>query len=284
MAHPIFRLLRPRQWIKNGFVFAPLVFAGQFEETGAWLIACIAALSFVSISCVVYIVNDMRDMGEDRLHPVKRLRPLAAGEITLLQAGLAACFFAAVAAYFLILLPLPCMMVALIYIGLNGIYTMFLKRIAIVDVFFIAFCYVLRVLMGGYALEVTISPWIILATFLLALFLAFGKRYHEVGHEEYAKLKPNLRCYNHNLLDRLLTITGASALMTYAIYAAEVAERIHKMEMIYTVGFVAFGLFRYLQMIYVHGQGGEPEAILFKDKLQQLNIVLWLAVTLWIMF
>lgn len=278
------KLLRPKQWIKNGFVFAPLFFAHQFLKPHGWHLTILAALCFLSVSCMVYIFNDIRDIEEDKLHPTKKNRPLAAGKIMIPQAVLMACAFAAVALYICILLPYQCAMVALIYVLLNLLYTYFLKRVAIIDIFFIAFCYVLRVLMGCYALEVTISPWIILTTFLLALFLGFGKRYNEMGFEEYAKSKPNLQNYNRNLLDRLVTISGGAALITYAIYTAEISRQIGKVEFVYTTGFVAFGLFRYLQSIYVFEQGGEPEAIIFKDRLQLANVVLWLLVTLWILF
>jgi 4-hydroxybenzoate polyprenyltransferase len=277
-------LVRPRQWIKNGFVFAPLFFAGKFLQLSAWKLTIEAALCFFFISCIVYIVNDIRDVAEDKGHPLKKNRPIAAGEVQVFQAVLLACGFAALAEFLLTLLPYACAIVALLYVSLNGLYTFYLKRIAIVDIFFIAFCYVLRVLMGCYALEVTVSPWIILATFLLALFLGFGKRYHEMGFEEYVKSKPNLQHYSRDLLDRLVNITGCAALITYAIYAAEVANRIGKVEFIYTVGFVAFGLFRYLQSIYVYHQGGEPETVILKDRLQLANIVAWLLVTLWILF
>jgi 4-hydroxybenzoate polyprenyltransferase len=279
---PALKLLRPKQWTKNAFVFAPLFFAHAFLSPEGWYLSIVAALAFLFLSCAVYICNDLRDVDEDRLHPVKKFRPIAAGQIRALQAGLLACVFAALAAFTLTLLPLPCAVVAVIYIALNFGYTLYLKHIAIVDVFFIAFCYVLRVLMGCYALQVTISPWIILTTFLLALFLGFGKRYHEMGFEAYARQKLNLQHYNRDLLDRLVTITGSATLITYAIYTAEISRQIGKVEMVYTVAFVAFGLFRYLQSIYVYNQGGEPESILLKDKLQLTNIVLWLVVTLWI--
>jgi 4-hydroxybenzoate polyprenyltransferase len=282
--HPAIRLLRPRQWIKNGFVFAPQLFAGQFLQPQSWTLSIIAMLCFLSVSCIVYIVNDLHDVKEDRLHPVKKLRPLAAGDMPVAQAILIACAFAALALYLMTLLPYQCALVIIVYIGLNLSYSFYLKRIAIIDVFSIASCYVLRVLMGGYALSVFISPWIILATFLLALFLGFGKRYHEMGIEAYAGAKPNLQHYNRELLDRLVTITGAAALLTYAIYTAEISLKLGKLEMTYTTAFVAFGLFRYLQSIYVYRQGGEPESIILKDKLQLVNLVLWLVVTLWIMF
>jgi hypothetical protein len=118
---------------------------------------------------------------------------------------------------------------------------------------------------------------------LLALFLGFGKRYHEMGFEDYAKYKKNLQEYNRNLLDRLVAITGGAALMTYAIYTTEIARQIGKVDIVYTVAFVAYGLFRYLQTIYVFNEGGEPENIVLKDTFQLINFVLWLLVTLWLM-
>lgn len=175
-------------------------------------------------------------------------------------------------------------MIAGIYLLLNLAYTFILKHIALLDIFFIAVCYVLRVLMGCYALQVTVSSWIILTTFLLALFLGFGKRYHEMGFEDYVKSKPNLQQYSRPLLDKLVIISGGAALMAYAIYTTEMSRQLGKVEMVYTVAFVAFGLFRYLQMIYVYDQGGEPESVILKDKWQLINVVLWLSVTLAILF
>lgn len=281
---PMIRLLRPKQWIKNGFVFAPLFFAHAFMVPEAWVLSIMAALAFLSVSCVVYICNDMRDVEEDRLHPVKKRRPLAAGELSMHHAGVMAMVIALGGASLLMSLPYGCMAIALIYLALNLAYTFVLKHIALLDIFFIAVCYVLRVLMGCYALEVTVSPWIILTTFLLALFLGFGKRYHEMGFEEYVQNKPNLQQYSRPLLDKLVIISGGAALMAYAIYTTEMSRQIGKVDMVYTVGFVAFGLFRYLQMIYVYDQGGEPESVILKDKWQLVNVVLWLIVTLAILF
>lgn len=278
------QLLRPKQWTKSAFVFAPLFFAGKFSDSYAWYLTVMAALAFLCAAGVVYIINDIQDAEEDRGHPVKKHRPLASGKITVFQALFLACMTAAASVFLVTGLPRGCAAILLLYIALNVVYTRFLKHLAIIDIFFIAFCYVLRVLMGCYAIAVVVSPWIILATFLLALFLGFGKRYHELGFEEYAKSKANLQHYSRELLDRFVIITGSSALMTYAIYAAEVAQRIGKVEIIYTVGFVAFGLFRYLQSIYVYKQGGEPETILLRDKWQIANLALWLLVTMGIMF
>lgn len=277
------KLLRPKQWIKNGFVFAPIFFAHEVSNFSAWYYVSMAAFCFLCISCAAYICNDICDVEEDRRHPVKKRRPIASGEVSVLQAWLIACVFMALAVLTLTALPYQCAVIAIIYVALNLNYTFFLKRIAIVDIFLIAFCYVLRVLMGCYALQVTVSPWIILTTFLLALFLGFGKRYHEMGFEDYAKYKPNLQHYNRNLLDRLVTISGGAALITYAIYTAEISRQVGNVAVVYTVAFVAFGLFRYLQTIYVYNEGGEPENIILKDKFQLFNFVAWLAVTMWLL-
>ena len=280
---PLIRLLRPKQWIKNGFVIAPIFFAHQMRMSDAWMHMLLATLVFICISCMAYIFNDIWDASEDRRHPVKKRRPLASGEASVLQATLIACAFAAVALYIFSLLPFQCAVIAAIYIMLNLGYTSYLKRIAIIDVFMISFCYVLRVLMGCYALAVTVSPWIILTTFLLALFLGFSKRYHEMGFDDYVQHKQNLQHYNRNLLDRLVTITGGAALITYAIYTTEIAKQIGESGFAYTVVFVAFGLFRYLQSIYVFNEGGEPENIVLRDKFQLVNFVAWLGVMMWFM-
>lgn len=278
------RLLRPKQWIKNGFVFAPLFFSGRFIDATAWQITMVAAACFCAIASFVYIVNDIRDVAEDRLHPVKKNRPLASGELSVSAAFIVAVLCAILAMILVYMLPVQCAMIAMLYVASNAIYTYILKQFAIIDIFFVAFCYVLRVLMGAYALQVVVSPWIILATFTLALFLGFGKRYHEIGIAGYAAHKPNLKHYSRELLDRLVTICGAAALMTYAIYAAELSAETGHVDLVYTVGFVAFGLFRYLQSIHVYGQGGEPESVILRDKLQLVNLALWLLTTMWVLF
>lgn len=282
--HAAIRLLRPKQWIKNGFVFAPLFFSGQFTQTAAWQVTLLAVLLFFCISCFVYIINDIRDIEEDRRHPVKCKRPLAAGELKVIAALALAGLFAGVAIALSLTLPVACAVIAMLYMASNLLYTYVLKRMAIVDIFYIAFCYVLRVLMGAYALAVAVSPWIVLTTFTLALFLGFGKRFHEIGIEGYAAHKPNLKHYSRDLLDRLVVISGGAALMSYAIYAAELAHSSGRVALVYTVGFVAFGLFRYLQSIYVYGQGGEPETVILRDRLQLANLAAWLLVTMWLLF
>ena len=280
---PYLQLLRPKQWIKNGFVIAPIFFAKQFDTIIAWQSALIAAAAFVLASCVIYIINDLRDADEDRKHPIKCLRPLAARLLRPAHALIFALLCAVACAGLLTLLPIGCAGIISLYIALNILYTYWLKHKALLDVFFIASCYVLRVLMGCYALGVVVSPWIILTSFMLALFLGFGKRYNEMDLPGYVASKPNLQHYSRELLDKLVIICAGSALMAYAIYAAEIAIMSGDNAIIYTVGFVAFGLFRYLQSIYVYHQGGEPESVILKDKWQWLNLALWLISTMLIL-
>jgi 4-hydroxybenzoate polyprenyltransferase len=281
MTPPIIRLLRPRQWIKNGFVIAPIFFSLLFENIEAWQLTLSAAFAFAFASSAVYILNDWYDRDEDRLHPKKRKRPLAAGQVSIGTALFVAACCAIGSASLLTLLPPECASIIAIYVVLNIFYTLVLKKQALLDVFFIGGCFVLRVLMGCFALSVVISPWIILTTFMLALFLGFGKRYHELGVEGYAEAKQNLQHYSRELLDKLVIICGGSALVSYSIYAAEFASDTGDIAIVYTVGFVAFGLFRYLQSIYVYGKGGEPESIIIRDKWQWVNMILWLSFTLW---
>lgn len=274
-------LLRPRQWIKNGFVIAPIFFAGLFEDGESWMLVLTAALAFGLSAGTVYIFNDMVDRKEDARHPVKSRRPLACGQVSLPAALVLALICALAAAFLLTRLPGDCSVIVGVYLALNLLYTFVLKHRALLDVFTVAIFFVLRVLMGCFALSVMVSPWIMLTTFTLALFLGFGKRYHELGFEAYATGKKNLKEYSRELLDKLVVICSGGAFVCYAIYAAETAEAMDDIRIIYTVPFVAFGLFRYLQSVYVYAQGGEPESVILQDKWQWVTIALWLGVTLW---
>lgn len=277
---PILRLLRPRQWIKNAFVIAPIFFSRQFANPDAWHMTLLATAAFTLIASAVYIFNDYYDRAEDQKHPVKSTRPLAAGLVSVGGAIITAFICIMLGIGLLHFLPPHCTWIAIAYILLNSAYTLRLKRYALLDVFFIAACFVLRVLMGCFALSVMVSPWILLTTFMLALFLGFGKRYHELGVAGYAAHKHNLQHYNHALLDKLVVICAASALVCYAIYTADIARYTGDVAIVYTVAFVAFGLFRYLQSIYVYGQGGEPESVILHDPWQWVNIALWLMMTM----
>ncbi len=274
------KLLRPRQWIKNGFVLAPLLFALEINNPDAWRNAVFAVAAFICVSGATYILNDIRDRDSDRKHPKKKLRPIAAGRIDIRTALQAATFLITAGIGFAALLPAACIGILLFYFMMNLAYSFHLKRVAILDVLVIAAGFVLRVLMGGMAIDVLISPWILIATFMLALFLCFGKRRRELK-EQGDELRQSLVYYNEAFLDKLITLSCTSAFLTYAIYSVEMANRTGRNALVFTVVFVAFGLFRYLQHIYVDKGGEEPEQILYRDPMFLGNLLLWLAATLW---
>lgn len=281
---PMLLLLRPRQWVKNLFVVAPLLFSLQFTNAEAIMQAAIALGGFILLSGAVYAVNDIVDRKADQKHPRKKHRPVASGKVSVPAAmALTAVVLTAGLGIIALWLPGACLSVALVYVTLQFAYSARLKRLAIFDVLVIALGFVLRVMMGAYAIGVPVSAWIILTTFLLALFLGFGKRAHEISLKKSDQMRASLSRYSPALLDRLISISCVSALLSYALYAVETSRALGKTEFVYTVLFVVFGLFRYLQIIYVDHKGGEPEHIVLKDPVFVLNGFAWLALSVWIL-
>lgn len=272
-------LMRPLQWVKNLFVFAPLVFALQFTNPQAIQVTAFAMLAFILASSAVYIINDIRDLEEDKLHPRKKHRPLASGVTSVMEAAILLVAILVALAFTLAMLPPATLYIVGLYVGLNIAYSFFLKQIVLLDVLVIAAGFVLRVLMGGYAIDVVVSPWLVLATFMLALFLGFGKRYTEFAASRSNK-RQVLDHYNADLLRVLVVVSCTCALMTYAIYTAEVATQLGNNYMVYTVIFVVFGLFRYLYYLFFKNEGEAPERILVTDPLFLGNLVAWGTVTI----
>ncbi len=280
--YAILTMFRPKQWIKNGFVVAPLFFALKIGELPAWEASIAAMVSFIFTAAAIYVFNDILDVKEDRQHPTKKHRPIAAGIISVRAALVYAVAALALGVYIATLLPATCLQILLAYVLMNVAYSFFIKRVAILDVIVIALGFVLRVLMGAHAIQVEVSPWIILSTFLLALFLGFGKRLNECNVSG-TKARHALQGYNKEFLDKLINVTCATSMISYAIYAVEIAQRVGKTDFVFTVFFVAFGLFRYLQFLYLNKEGGAPENIFYTDKLFVANILAWLATCVWIL-
>ena len=284
------RALRPAQWLKNGVVMAAFFFAwrdpSQAEYVqGWWPVVCVAlaVFCFCCVSSAVYQLNDLRDIEADRAHPVKRLRPLAAGAISvsgaialamgLLVAGGVSAFF----------LPRAFVWVVGAYVVMQVFYTFAFKRVAYVDVFVIALGFVLRAVAGATAVTVRISPWLLLCTFLLALFLALCKRRHEkLLLEETGAVEQHraaLAGYGRFLLDVQISITAAATVVCYAIYtlAPETVQRFGTDRLGLTVPFVLFGIFRYLALVYQHDKGGRPEKVMLTDRTLIITVVCWAA-------
>jgi len=278
-----FQLLRPRHWIKNLFVFAALLFSRNISSLLCLTAAVEAFLCFCAISSMVYIFNDIIDMEKDRIHPRKSKRPLASGTISRREAVL---FLAAVlpaAVIFPFLLDFRFGLVILIYLLNNLLYTMFLKNIVILDVMSIAAGFILRVAGGAIAIEVLISPWLILCTFLLALFLGFSKRRNElqVLQQDAHSHRLILEQYSPEFIDSMLSIVTASTLISYSMYTFFASDEKYSM---ITILFVLYGIFRYQYIIYNKNQGESPEEIVLSDKPLLINIILWVLTSMIILY
>ena len=284
----VVRALRPRHWAKNVFVFAPLVFALRLGEGDAVLRALAAFGIFCALSSAVYLVNDLADREQDRLHPKKRDRPIAAGEVSPgFAAGLAAVLgIGGLAASS----PLgaPFAAVAAAYLVLNLAYSMGLKQVVILDVMIVAAGFLLRAGGGALAVGVEISHWLILCTGLLALFLGFVKRRQELGAAYGAgqPTRPILQEYTPEFLDQMISVVTASTVVCYSLYAfsPEVAEKLGTRHLGLTLPFVLFGIFRYLYLVHRRGQGENPTRLVFTDPPLVVNVALWGAAVLVVLY
>jgi len=285
----ILRALRPKQWTKNAVVLAALVFAaGDRAQHLSWtnLIgeALAALLIFCLASSAVYLMNDIKDVELDRAHPEKRRRPIAAGEVSTGLARMLAALLCATAVGGAAWLGQRFALVIGAYFLLQFFYSMGLKRLALVDLFVIAIGFVLRALGGAVAINVPISPWLLLCTFLLALFLALCKRRQELVLQPggSAETRPSLSGYNERLLDQLIAMTGAATLVCYALYTQwpDTVDKFGTHNLGFTLPFVMFGLFRYVTLVYHHQMGERPEQVLLTDPPLLVTIALYALVTI----
>jgi len=276
----IIKTLRPKQWIKNLFVFAPLVFSVQFLNPSSVLAATQAFLSFCLVSGALYTLNDLFDIEEDRRHPIKRKRPLASGRLTKRTAivTLVICLLAGLALAFT--LNLPFLLIVLGYIVLQLLYSPWLKHVVIIDIFAVAAGFLLRVVGGAVAIRVAISSWLLICTTLLALFLSMTKRRHEyfLLPGEATSHRPVLNEYSPYLLDQMISVVTASTLIAYCLYTVseETIAKFHTRNLILTTPFVLYGIFRYLYLVHQKNQGSTPEELVIKDKPLLVDIILWI--------
>jgi len=274
------RAMRPAQWLKNGVVFAGVVFGGKLLDPDAVVSATLAALAFCLLSSGFYLVNDVRDRDADRLHPVKRLRPVAAGELAPRTAGVLGALLVAIAIMASALISWGLLLVFLAYASLMASYNFGLKEIAILDVFAIAAGFVLRAVAGAIAVDVSISPWLLVCTVLLALLIGFGKRRHELVALDNARVhRRNLGVYNQAMLDQSVAVTAAGTLIAYAVYTFDSESAQYHHRMMLTIPFVAYGVFRYLYLLYLGGQGGAPETMLLMDRPLVAAVATWAVVS-----
>ena len=280
--------LRPAQWTKNLLVFAGLIFSQGFLQPGLIGRVVLAFLVFCVLSGSMYLVNDVLDAERDRSHPQKRHRPVASGRLqpgVAMATGVGLLVLACAAAF---ALSLRFGIVALSYAALLTAYSAGLKHVVILDALIIAAGFVLRALAGVVVIDAEFSHWLLLCTILLALFLTFGKRRHEILLLEggAADHRPILEEYSPQFLDQMIAVVTASTLMAYALYtiSPETAAKLGTTQLPLTIPFVLYGIFRYLYLLYRHDLGGNPSEHLLTDRALLLDVALWAAVVVLLLY
>ena len=284
-------LIRPQQWIKNGFVLIPMFFGGRLLNADDVIASVVTFFAFSFAASAIYCFNDIVDVDADRRHPVKCHRPIASGAVSVPTAYALMAVLVLLSALLLFFLPQRAGETAGIvafYFLLNMAYCLWLKRHAIIDVCTVAFGFVLRILAGGMACNVAVSNWLVLMTFLLALFLSFAKRRDDVlrMNETGEPPRRNTIRYNITFVNQAITVTGTVTLVCYIMYTVspEVVSRFHAPHLYLTSIFVLVGLLRYMQLTVVDEVSGDPTKILLRDRFTQAIVVAWIMAFLLIIY
>lgn len=276
----VLKLMRPQQYVKNLFIFFPLFFAGQITNIELLLKSFVAFVAFSLTASSIYILNDIKDVEEDREHPKKKNRPIAAGLISEKTASFLIVIFAILGALLLYSQSLKALGVLMVYFILNIGYCYRLKHIPLIDITIIAIGFVLRVFLGSQVTGIHITHWIVLMTFLLALFLAIAKRRDDVLHfiDTGKKMRKVIDGYNLQLVDGIMMIMASVVIVAYILYttSAEVSLRIQNDYLYLTTLFVILGIMRYLQISFVEKNSGSPTKVLLKDIFLQLVLLAWI--------
>ena len=284
----LFKLLRPYQWVKNGFVFVGLLFSDVSNDWNLRVSVLLAAVAFCLLSSCVYILNDMLDREADQKHPVKRRRPLASGSVSMAQGFALACACGAAGLALGAAVSMAVVAILACYLVLNLAYSAGLKHIVILDVFIIAAGFMLRIFAGTWGVSIAPSQWLLLCGLLLTIFLGFAKRRAELMTSDGegasgVSQRPVLYDYSPALLDTMMAISSAGVIVSYSLYTVspDTIALHHTDKLIYTLPFVLYGIFRYIFLL--HRRGGEdPAWTLLTDAHLLIVSGLWLAVTVWL--
>lgn len=280
-------LMRPRQWVKNGFVFMGILFANAWRQPGMSQRVLLTALAFSLIASGVYVLNDLLDRARDLDHPTKKFRPLAAGKVpvTVAIALLIVLWIAGGAVGLLVSRAVLLILVA--YVGINLLYSLGLRQVVILDVFLIASGFMLRILAGTLGVGIAPSQWLLICGFMVALFLGFAKRRAELYalSGETSSHRRVLELYQPVLLDKMIVVTATCVILTYSLYTMSpvTVQNHHTESLIYTAPFVVYGIFRYIYTLHHQQTGTEPANEIFRDPHILLAIAGWLIVTLWLL-
>ncbi len=281
-------LLRPHQWLKNAVVLAPLVFGHRLLDPHAAALAMAAVVACCALSSAGYALNDLLDVDADRLHPVKRLRPLAAGTLSPAEATRVMIVAVVLGMALCLAIDAGVVMLGAVYLVLQYAYSRALKRVVVLDVIVVAVGFILRAYIGGVAIGVEVSPWLVLITFLLALFLALARRRQELATlgDGAGVHRRALADYSTELLDQMIAPVTAGTLVAYMIYSVspDVTVRLGTRWEHLTVPFVVFGLFRYLYLIHRRHEGEDPARLLLTDAPLRCSVLLWIAVNVLLLY
>ena len=281
-------LLRVRQWVKNGFILAPVIFSGKLYSVPDLVSVMSVFGIFCLLSSSVYILNDLNDLAADKIHPNKKRRPLASGAIKTPEATSIAMVLLCLSLILGYPMGRKILLVILLYLALHILYSLILKKTVILDVISIALGFELRVWAGSLAIAVLPSIWLQLCIFILAVFLGFIKRRHEklVLYDKAVEHRGVLVHYTPYFLDQIITISATSSIIFYGLYvlSEDVMKRVSNYHMAYTIPFVIYGIFRYLYLVHVKKLGGEPGEILTSDFPFVLNMLLWVLAVVLILY
>lgn len=285
----LIELIRPKQWIKNLFVFAPLLFAGEMLHFQSLKESVIAFLAFCGVSSLVYIINDITDIEADRVHKLKRFRPIASGEISIRKAQIFFLIILIITAFITSRLNIYFAGTVFAYFIINLFYSIKIKNIVLLDVFFISMGFMLRVIGGAAAIWVPLSSWMILTTIFISLFLAVSKRRAELSQaeiENISKQRKVLTDYDIVFADQMNTVAATGTIICYALYTVseKAITTFHTEYLIYTTPFVIFGIFRYLYLIHKKNLGESPSQIVIKDLPIIITILLWFLISVAIIY
>jgi len=284
----IISLARPHQYIKNLFIFLPLFFAARITDTALFLNALVTFIAFSLAASAIYILNDYQDIEEDKLHPKKKTRPLAAGVITKRQALIIMTVLFIAGITLIASVSFTAMNILLVYLTMNIAYSFYLKHVAILDVTIIAIGFVLRIFVGSAVTDTPLSTWIVIMTFLLALFMALAKRRDDVMIylDTGKKMRKVIDGYNLQFLDAAMAIMGSVVIVAYTIYttSTEVIARVQNEHLYLTALFVIVGVMRYLQIAFVEKDSGSPTRIALTDRFMQFTLIGWVATFAWVLY
>jgi len=273
----LIKLVRPKQWVKNSFVFAPLIFAGEFLHPDSVYSTLLAAFLFCIAASAVYIVNDLKDIEKDRIHPEKsKKRPLASGQVSPQSAIILLILLYIVLISFWAVVP-SVIYVIFIYLALNWAYTFKLKHEPVIEIFIVAFGFVLRVYAGAMALTVPVSHWMFITTLSISLYLASIKRRQELL-QSGSQSRGVLSYYSVTLIDRFAEMSAVTAVVFYSLYVMEVQPKL-----VVTVPLVIFGLFRYWYIVETLKGGESPTDVIIQDKQILLTVLLWVGCCIWVL-